>query len=86
MVEDGQDYIVTANGQVVLPVLSTEEEHGVEGHLKLRAGPHEGAAHRLHLAVPLELDCDEMTSSSLFWLWEEGWGEVMLEWSGVRLY
>ena len=68
MVEDGEDNIMATNVQVVLPILSAEEEHSVESHLKLRTGPQKGATHRLHLTVPLELDGDEVTSSSFFWL------------------
>lgn len=74
MMENLEDYIMSINDQVVLPVLPAQKEHGVEGYLKLRAGPHEGASHRLHLAVPFELDGDEVASSSLFWLWK-GTGE-----------
>ena len=70
MMEDCKDNIMTVNDQVVLAVLSTQEYHGVESHLKLWAGPKEGASNRLCLAVPFELDSDEMASRALFWLWE----------------
>lgn len=33
-----------------------EEDDGEDGHLKLRAGPDEGAADRLHYTVPAELE------------------------------
>lgn len=77
MMKDCKDNIMTVNDQVVLAVLPTQKCHGVEGHLKLWAGPKEGATYWLCLAVPFELDSDEMASRALFWLWEGvrgGWG------------
>lgn len=37
------------------PLCVHEEEDGEQGHLKLRAGPDEGAADGLHQTVPAEL-------------------------------
>lgn len=70
MMEDCKDNIMTVNDQVVLAVLPAQKCHGVEGHLKLWAGPKEGTTYWLCLAVPFELDSDEMASRALFWLWE----------------
>ena len=38
------------------PLCVHEEDDGEEGHLKLRAGPDEGAADGLHHTVPAELE------------------------------
>ena len=42
------------------PLCVHQEHHGEQGHLELGAGPHEGAAHRLHQAVPAELEVEHM--------------------------
>lgn len=42
------------------PMCVDEEDDGVQGHLKLRTGPHEGTAHRLHQTVPAELEVQDV--------------------------
>lgn len=46
-----------------------QENDGEDCHLKLRAGPNEGAANRLHQTVPTELEVQDMVI--LIRLWTE---------------
>lgn len=51
------------------PLCVHEEDDGEERHLKLRAGPNEGAANRLHQTMPAELEVQNMVI--LIRLWTE---------------
>lgn len=51
------------------PLRVHEEDDGEDGHLKLGAGPDEGAADRLHQTVPAELEVQDVVV--LVRLWEE---------------
>lgn len=52
--------LVNVDQYISASVSVQQEHHSVEGHLKLRTGPNEGAAHRFDHSVPGELQVQDM--------------------------
>ena len=71
MMEHSEDDVMAVNSDMVLSALPAEKQNGVEGDLKLRAGPHECAPHGFDVSIPLKLDGDQVTVCPFFRLQKE---------------
>lgn len=52
--------LVNVDQYISASVSALQEHHSVQGHLKLRTGPNEGAAHRFDHSMPTELKVQDM--------------------------
>lgn len=50
------------------PLCVDEEDDGEDGHLKLRAGPDESTANRLHQTMPAELEVEDVVILIRLWI------------------